>query len=88
MILSDCFELINIAEEYILVPVGENAESFQGVVVINEAAAFLLKNMKQNITVNKLVDLLVEHYNVDHERAYEDVKKMITELQEMGLISD
>ena len=88
MKLSDGFELVNIAEENIAVPVGYMTEKFQGVVVLNEAAAFLLENMKQSVTIDDLVRLLIKHYDVDHNRACEDVNRMIGELRQIGLVLD
>lgn len=88
MNISDGFELIDIAGEYIAVPVGKRAESFQGVVVLAEAAAFLLEHMKKNMTIDELVELLVNNYDVNRERALIDISEMLKSLKDMGLITD
>lgn len=81
------FEIVNIAEEYIVVPVGENAKRFRGIVVLNEAAAILLDRMKSDSTIEELVLYLMDHYDVDKNRAYKDIVEMVNSLQSIGVMS-
>ena len=48
MKLKSNFEVVHIADEHIIVPIGEQREQFKGVVVLNEAAAFLLEKMSED----------------------------------------
>ena len=88
MKICEGFEVVNVAEEYIAVPVGEKVQSFCGMVVLNEASAFLLEKMQNSVTVEELVDILMERYDVGYDIAYEDIKNMLSELIEIGLISE
>lgn len=88
MMICDGFEVINIADEYLAVPVGEKTESFQGVVVLSEAAAFLLEHMRINITEDELINLLVDNYDIDKVRASKDLREMLNSLNDIGLIID
>ncbi len=88
MKLCKDFELVSIAEEYMVVPVGDKAESFNGVVVLNDEVAFLLKNMQENQTIEDLVGLLTQHYEVETDRAYKDIADTINTLYSMGIISE
>ena len=88
MKICEGFELVNVADEHIVVPIGEKAESFMGVVVINDAVAFLLENMKNNQTIDELVSSLTEHYDVERDRAYEDITSMLDTLYSIGLICE
>ena len=87
MKICDGFELVNIAEEYLVVPTGKRAESFIGVVVLNEASAFLFENMQKNLSVEELVSLLTEHYDLKKKKALEDISDMLDKFQKIGLIS-
>ena len=40
------FELVEVAGEYIAVPVGQRANLFKGVVALTDAGAFLFRYMK------------------------------------------
>ena len=57
-----------------------------GVIVLNEAAAFLLEEMKHEITIDDLLLKLVSNYDVDESKARDDIIKMVGSLNELGLI--
>ena len=88
MKMSESFELVNVADEHLAIPVGNKAGSFKGLVVLDDASAFLLSNMQQSLEIEDLVNLLVKNYDVDREKAYLDIKKMLDKLMKIGLVSD
>ena len=88
MKMRDGFEIVNIAEEYMVVPVGEKAEEFKGMVVLNAAAAFLLDKMHDDLNRDELVALLMERYDVDADKANKDVLEMLQTMYSLGLIYD
>lgn len=82
------FEIISIAEEYIVVPVGENTKRLRGIVVLNEAAAILLEKMKKDVSIEELVLYLMDHYIVDKNKAYKDIEEMLDTLRSIGIVGD
>lgn len=82
------FEIVQIADDYMLVPVGDKIEQFNGTVVLNEVAAFLVRNMKTDITEEQLIDLVMEEYEVDKETAKEDIEKVILDMKKIGIIHE
>ncbi len=50
------FELINIADDYMLIPVGNQVEQFNGTVILNKVSAFLLELMKKDISKEELIN--------------------------------
>ena len=86
MKLKNDFELINFVDEYMAVPIGKNTAEFKGVVVLNEAAFYLLSNMKENVNDTRLIELLIDQYDVDEATAESDVKQFISDMFEMGLL--
>lgn len=88
MKICEGFEIVNITDEYLIVPVGKMAEKFRGVVVINEATAFLLSNMKTDTDIENLVSLMVKNYDVEAERVCEDIEKIKLKLINMGIIQE
>lgn len=82
------FEIISIAEEYIVVPVGENTKRLRGIVVLNEAAAILLEKMKKDVSIEELVLYLMDHYVVEKDKARRDIEEMIATLQSIGIVGD
>ena len=82
------FVLTEVSGEYMLVPVGETAESLKGIVVINEPAFFLLKEMSEPKSTEELVSILTSNYDVDEEIAFNDVCNMLNKLLKLGVISE
>ena len=80
------FEIVDIAGEFLAIPVGEESKSFGGLVALSESAAFLLKQLKDPKTETELVELLCEEYDVDYSLAIEDVHKILLSFNSIGLI--
>jgi len=88
MILNSGFEIVDIADESIAIPVGDKAKSFKGVVALSETAAFLLKQMKEEKTREQLIDYLTSNYTVERETAEKDFDNWVASLSEIGLIDN
>lgn len=87
MIFNKGFELVNVADEFIVVPVGDTSLSCPKIIVINEAAAYLLSQL-QNVsrTKEELVQLLMDEYEVEKEKATADIETAIQDLIKNGVI--
>lgn len=88
MIMNSDFEIVDIAGDYIAVPIGEESKTFNGVVALTEATAFLLNNMKDDTSKEELVRLLINEYGVERSQAIKDIDRIIPVLLEMGLIKE
>lgn len=88
MVISDNFVLMDVADEYMLVPVGETAKSMKGIIAVNEPVFILLKRMAEPKSKEDLVSILTENYDVDVETASKDVSTMIKKLLELGVIGE
>lgn len=88
MKLKDSFEIVDVADEFLAVPVGKEAELFQGVVVLSETTAFLLQHMRQHHTKEELIKLLCEEYDVAESVAKDDVEHLLISLVEIGVVEE
>ena len=88
MILNSSFEIVDIVDEHIAVPIGEKAHSFSGVIALTEAACFLLKNMSQPKTKEDLLNLLLAEFDVDRSIAEKDIDEFIQSSLELSLIEE
>lgn len=80
------FILREIAGDYILVPVGDTALDFNGLITVNEIGAFLWEKMKQDVTVTDLTNDVLKEYEVDEETARADVEEFVSALQAAGIV--
>lgn len=80
------FVLRKIAGEYILVPVGNTAMEFNGLITLNEVGAFLWEKLQQQIELDQLVDAVLDEYEIDRETAGLDVEEFVENLRKAEIL--
>ena len=88
MIINDSFEIVEMSGEYMAIPLGKAASSLNGIVALNEASAFLLKQLSTPKTKDELVELLLNEYDVDEDLARRDVDVFVEALTKIDLIRE
>ncbi len=86
MKIKEGYLLREVAGNYIVVAVGEAVKEFNGLVNLNESAAFLWKQLEEDKTEEQLVAALLGEYEVEEQKAKEDVGTFVKKLQEAKLI--
>lgn len=82
------FELTELGDEIIAVPVGENMNEYNGVVRLNETASFIFKLMQNETSEEAIVQAMERKYKVAHEVLVKDVHKYIEDFRERGLLAE
>jgi len=80
MKISTGYILKRIAEKNIVVSVGDNAE-FKGMITLNETGAFFWELLEKGTTIEKMLEKVVEEYDVSSEKASKDINNFIEKLQ-------
>ena len=78
--------LREIADDYIIVPVGKAAMEFNGMITVNETGAFLWKILTKGATKEELLHAMVEEYEVSAEEAEADIDEFLQLLQENQIL--
>lgn len=86
MRLKYTFETMVLDDRTIAVPVGLDANEFQGVVKLNETAAFILELLKNDTTEEAIVRALAEEYDAPEELLISDVHNYIKEFEERDML--
>lgn len=86
MRIKNGFELKEIAESFVVIPVSENVVDFSSVIMLNETSAFLWLRLEKGSDEEELVKDLLEEYDVDERTAKADVSKFIEELKNAGVL--
>lgn len=81
-IKEDSFVLRQIADEYIVVPIGSEADIQNCIIKLNETSAFLWGLLENEKTINELVDSLINEYEIDYDTAKRDVTLFCKNLTE------
>lgn len=82
------FMLRDIAGEVVLVPTGAATQNFNGLITLNEVAAFIWKNLDEAQTQQKLTEMILEEFEIDKETAMRDVEGFLNALCEQGMVID
>ena len=88
MKLNENFILKEMAGSWVLVPFGENAIDFNGVVTLNETAKFLYEKCEDGIDETALKNALIDEYEIDNKTAENAVNTFIDQLKEAGCIDE
>lgn len=76
----------NIAGEIVLVPSGQTAREFNGMVTLTETGEFIWEHIEEAESFNHLVLLILEEYEVDKDTASQDAAGFIMLLLQAGMI--
>ncbi len=81
------FVLKNVASKWIVVPVGEKAVQFNGLLTLNDSGRILFQQLQENdVTLEMLTKTLMDLYDVDQHTAKQDVILFIQKLKDKDLI--
>ena len=82
------FQLQNVCGEHIIIPAGEENIDFSHIISLNPTAEYLWEKIaeKAEFTIEDMVQLLLDEYEVEADVALEDCKLIAERWAEMGLI--
>ena len=86
MKIKEGFVLRNLADTYMVIPLGQNSVDFQGMVTLNETGAFLWERLHKGASCEELVDALLREYEVEKAVAERDVRDFIKKLKDGDLL--
>ena len=89
MKIKDGFTLRTMLGENIVVGEGLSQVNFNKLITLNETAAFLWKEDTGKVfTTEDLVQLLLDNYEVEKDRASEDVDKLVETWIKEGIVEE
>ena len=83
---NENFVLREIDQEYLLIPVREQADVTCGIFKLSETGAYLWNLLATEKEETELVDALVSEYEVDKDAAKKNVKVFINDFENSGII--
>lgn len=89
MHISNNFIMRKIAGENVIVPIGEEASRFQGLITVNDSGAFLWKLLQRgNIEPESLKQALCREYALDGQTADTDVEDFLRILRIRNILKE
>lgn len=86
MKLKKSFILRTIVGENVLVPTGDTAKEFNGMISLTETAATIWKNIEKVETEEEMVAIILDEYEVPRELAERDVHGFLTMMRAKGML--
>ena len=86
MKIKEGFMLRNVADNYIVVPVGKASLEFKGLINLNGVGAFIWECLEKETTMEEVIEKVIKEYNIDNELATRDVNNFINKLVEAKLL--
>lgn len=86
MKIKDGFELREIADNYVVIPVESRVVDFSSIIMLNEVSAFLWLQLLEDKSENDLLEAVLSEYDVDKETAAGDIKVFVRELSAAGVL--
>lgn len=78
------FILREIAGECVLVPTGATSQEFNGMITMSETAKFIWENLEQVDSLEEMVQLILDNYEIDEKTAKKDAVAFIGALLQNG----
>lgn len=88
MKISKDFLLREVAGSTIVVPVGEAAARFSGMIKLNETGIYIWRKLENDTTQDAIVSALCADYDVPRETAEADVARFIGTLRAAGILTE
>lgn len=86
MRVSDRFVLRTIADEHLLIPVGEAAISVKGLIALSESGVLLYEKLKSDCSKDDLVAALCGEYEVSAEEAGRDTEAFLDQMRQLNML--
>ncbi len=80
------FIVREVVGEYILVPVGDTALHFNGIISLNEVSASIWKGLQEGKDKDQLLEGVLEEFDVSREVANADLEEFLQLLQKNQLL--
>lgn len=80
------FILREIAGECMLVPTGDTTREYNGLITLSDTARFIWENLEKADSLDQLIEMEMEAYEIDEETARQDAVKFISQLLGRGFV--
>ncbi len=80
------FILRRVGDSYLIVPVGAEAQKFNGIIKLNETGKFLWEKLGVGMSEKELIDAMLSEYDVSEQTARADVEAFVGKALAANLI--
>ena len=86
MKLKTDYVLRQVADTWVVLPVGAATVDFNGMFTLNESGAILWRSLEKGGNLESLADALCAEYEVDRKTALKDSESFLNKLRDSGCL--
>ena len=86
MKISSLFIYRKIADEHLLIPMGEAAMTVKGLVAMSESGAMLYEKLKTGCSREDLIAALTTEYDVSEPAAAQDTDAFLAQMRQLNIL--
>lgn len=86
MKVSSLFISRKIADEYLLIPVGEAAMTVRGLIAMSESGAMLYEKLKTGCSRADLIAALMTEYEIGEAVAAQDTDDFLNQMRQLNIL--
>lgn len=86
MRIKEGYMLRQIADSWIVVPIGQRVVELNAIMTLSETGAFLWQRLEKDISIEGLLQQLLLDYEVDEVIARSDIEEFIESIRQYGII--
>ncbi len=88
MKIKDGFLLREVAGNYVVIAVGEDAVNFNSIITVNEIGAYIWNKINEGKNEEAIADDIIGEYSIDRDTALKDIGEFANQLREAGIIEE
>jgi len=86
--IKGTFVMRDIAGDIVIVPVGETALSYNGMITTTPTGAAIWKALESDCDMETLIQTILDRFDVDYETAEADIKEFLENLRSLEMIEE
>jgi len=88
MKIKEDYVLRSVSGQHVVVPTGEEAINFNGIISLNETGKFLFERLQEGREKETLIQEFQEAYDIDENTAKEDIDDFLRVIRENNLLDE
>jgi hypothetical protein len=86
MKIKEGYLVHEVAGNYVVIKIGQEAVNFNGLITLSESAKMLWDLLKNDASIDDLVNKLLSEYEIDEETARRDTLEFIDSLKKNNIL--
>jgi len=88
MKIKEGFIKRQVGERAVVVPIGEAAKNFHGMINLNEAGGQFWEFLQEDTTEEQVLEKILEIYEVEYEQAKKSLDVFLSKMREAGVLEE